>query len=186
MILTLFLLQASIQSLLGKRWKGKWGRTLTMWIYMWMAFAKFFPLVHSKLRSVIIGKNHHTCQTHKQQQTNKHTSTHTHTHTHTHILMPGMLSTGICRTPSLKQVRPGYTFLIWLCFLSISFLMICRRHREQRFTINQHYLTGSSYWCGSPAAAHNSITSTSYTLSNERTNRFSELLHLKKLELESV
>lgn len=38
--------------------------------------------------------------------------------------MPGMLSTGICRTPSLKQVRPGYTFRIWLCFLSISFLMI--------------------------------------------------------------
>lgn len=24
-----------------------------------------------------------------------------------HLLMPGMLSTGICRTPSLKQVRPG-------------------------------------------------------------------------------
>lgn len=24
-----------------------------------------------------------------------------------HIRMPGMLSTGICRTPSLKQVSPG-------------------------------------------------------------------------------
>lgn len=32
---------------------------------------------------------------------------------------------GICRTPSLKQVSPGYTLRICACFLSISFLMIC-------------------------------------------------------------
>lgn len=37
---------------------------------------------------------------------------------------------GICRTPSLKHESPGYTFRIWACFLSISFLMICKAQEE--------------------------------------------------------
>lgn len=51
-----------------------------------------------------------------------------------YILIPGMLSIGICRTPSLKHESPGYTFRIWACFLSISFLMICKAQEENVFS----------------------------------------------------
>ena len=37
---------------------------------------------------------------------------------------PGMLSIGICRTPSLKHVRPGYTFCSFFLFISINRLII--------------------------------------------------------------
>ena len=37
---------------------------------------------------------------------------------------PGMLSTGICLTPSLKHVKPGYTFLISSCRFWTSFFTI--------------------------------------------------------------
>lgn len=37
---------------------------------------------------------------------------------------PGMFSIGICLTPSLKHFRPGYTFCISACFLSMIFFTI--------------------------------------------------------------
>lgn len=42
--------------------------------------------------------------------------------------IPGMASIGISRTPSLKQVNPGCTLRISLCFLSINFLIIYKNY----------------------------------------------------------
>lgn len=39
-------------------------------------------------------------------------------------LRPGMLSIGISRSPSLKQLSPGWTWLISCCFISIRCLTI--------------------------------------------------------------
>ena len=42
-----------------------------------------------------------------------------------YLRIPGILSTGICLTPSWKHLSPGYTLRISVCFFSISCLTIC-------------------------------------------------------------
>ena len=42
-----------------------------------------------------------------------------------YLRIPGILSTGICLTPSWKHLSPGYTLRISVCFFSISCFTIC-------------------------------------------------------------